>query len=122
LVSAGARTYAGSRGRVWIDRELDRVLRFEQIATEIPGDFPIVGATTLIDYDWVMINERKYLLPTHSVVMITSRQAQSIVQDRNDIRFRNYQKYGAELKVIDEIDEEEPAEPEPPPKPKPEKP
>lgn len=122
LISAGARAIVGSRGRVWIDRELDRVLRFEQIATEIPGDFPIVGATTLIDYDWVSINERKYLLPTHSVVLITSRQAQSVVQDRNDIRFRNYQKYGAELKIIDEIDEDAPAEPEPTPKPKPDKP
>jgi hypothetical protein len=124
LISAGARTHVGSRGRVWIDRELDRVLRFEQIATEIPGDFPMLGASSLIDYDWVTINERKYLLPTHSVVLLKSRDAQSIVQDRNDIRFRSYQKYGAELKVIDEIDEDAPAEPEPPPvpKPKPDKP
>ncbi|HEX5966134.1 MAG TPA: hypothetical protein VFY51_09380 [Pyrinomonadaceae bacterium] len=124
LISGGARTHVGSRGRVWIDRELDRVLRFEQIATEIPGDFPMLGATSLIDYDWVMINERKYLLPTHSIVLLKSREAQAIVQDRNDIRFRNYQKYGAELKVIDEIDEDAPAEPEPPPvpKPKPDKP
>jgi hypothetical protein len=122
LISEGARAGVGSRGRVWIDRELDRVLRFEQIATEIPGDFPIVGASTLIDYDWVAINERKYLLPTHSVVLITSRQSQSTVQDRNDIRFRHYQKYGAELKVIDEIDEEEPTAPEPAAKPKPDKP
>ena len=124
LISGGARTHVGSRGRVWIDRELDRVLRFEQIATEIPGDFPMLGATSLIDYDWVMINERKYLLPTHSIVLLKSRDAQAIVQDRNDIRFRNYQKYGAELKVIDEIDEDAPAEPEPPPvpKPKPDKP
>ncbi len=118
LISSGARTVAGSRGRIWLDRELDRVLRFEQIATEIPGDFPITAASSLIDYDWVMINERKYLLPTHSVVMLTSSQGQVAVQDRNDIRFRNYQKYGAELKVIDEIGEDdEPAEPETPPKP-----
>ena len=54
----------GSRGRVWIDRETNRVLRFEQIATEIPGDFPITAASTLIDYDWVTINENKYLLPS----------------------------------------------------------
>lgn len=118
LISSGARAVVGSRGRVWIDRELDRVVRFEQIATEIPGDFPIIGASSLIDYDWVSINERKYLLPTHSVVMITSNQGQAIVQDRNDIRFRSYQKYGAELKVIDEVGEEdEPVEPEAPPKP-----
>jgi hypothetical protein len=114
LISAGARAIVGSRGRVWIDRELDRVLRFEQIATEIPGDFPMIGATTLIDYDWVTINERKYLLPSHSVVLITSRDTQAIVQDRNDIRFRSYQKYGAELKVIDDIGEEDEPAPEPP--------
>src|SRR5690349_9262678 len=118
LISSGARAIVGSRGRIWIDRELDRVLRFEQIATEIPGDFPMTAASTLIDYDWITINERKYLLPTHSVVLITSREAQQIVQDRNDIRFRSYQKYGAELKVIDEVGEDdEPVQPETPPKP-----
>jgi hypothetical protein len=117
LIASGVRAQVGSRGRIWIDRELDRVLRFEQIATEIPGDFPMTAASTLIDYDWVTINERKYLLPTHSVVLITSREAQQIVQDRNDIRFRSYQKYGAELKVIDEIGEDDEVEPETPPKP-----
>jgi hypothetical protein len=74
LISSGARAIVGSRGRIWIDRELDRVLRFEQIATEIPGDFPMTAASTLIDYDWITINERKYLLPTHSVVLITKQR------------------------------------------------
>src|SRR5215470_2763764 len=37
----GARVTAGSHGRMWIDRELDRVLRFEQIATERQAGFPI---------------------------------------------------------------------------------
>lgn len=114
----GARATVGSRGRIWIDRELDRVLRFEQIATEIPTDFPIVAASSLIDYDWVMINERKYLLPTQSQILITSSQGSMMLQSRNDVRFRGYQKYGAELKVLDEIGEEdEPIEPETPPKP-----
>jgi hypothetical protein len=38
------------------------------------------------------------------------------VQSRNDIRFRGYQKFGAELKVIDEIDEKDfpPDKPEKP--------
>lgn len=122
LISSGARAIVGSRGRIWVDRELDRVLRFEQIATQIPGDFPMIGASTLIDYDWVTINERKYLLPIHSVVLITSSQAQAVVQDRNDIRFRSYQKYGAELKVIDEVGEDDEPVEETPPKPKPDKP
>lgn len=114
----GARALVGSRGRMWIDRELDRVVRFEQIATEIPPDFPITGASSTIDYDWVSINERKYLLPTHSQILMTSNQGKFVLQSRNDVRFRNYQKFGAELKVVDEVGEDdEPADNEPPPKP-----
>jgi hypothetical protein len=96
----------GSRGRVWIDREQDRVLRFEQIATEIPGDFPIKAASSTIDYDWVPINERPYLLPIHADIFISSLyRGTQLVQSRNDIRFRGYQKFGAELKIVDEVDE-----------------
>ena len=113
VADTGARTVTGSRGRLWIDRELDRVLRFEQIATEIPPDFPITAASTLIDYDWVSINERKYLLPTHSEILLTTVNPKFVLQSRNDVRFRSYQKFGAELKVLDEIGEED----DPPAKP-----
>lgn len=115
LADTGARTVVGSRGRMWIDRELDRVLRFEQIATEIPPDFPITAASSLIDYDWVSINERKYLLPTHSEILMTTVNPKFVLQSRNDVRFRSYQKFGAELKVVDEVGEDD--EPPPPPKP-----
>ncbi|MDQ3668636.1 MAG: hypothetical protein M3410_19110 [Acidobacteriota bacterium] len=102
----------GSRGRIWIDRETNRVLRFEQIATEIPAGFPITAASSLIDYDWVTIGENKFVLPTRSEVLITAMHKRQVVQSRNEIRFRGYQKYGAELKVIDEIDEKDfPPEP-----------
>jgi hypothetical protein len=113
LADTGARAVVGSRGRLWIDRELDRVVRFEQIATEIPPDFPIIAASSLIDYDWVSINERKYLLPTHSEIKLTTVSPKFTLQSRNDVRFRSYQKFGAELKVIDEVGEED----EDPPKP-----
>ncbi len=110
---------AGSRGRVWIDRESNRVLRFEQIATEIDAGFPITAASSLIDYDWVTIGENKYLLPSRSEILITAINKQQVVQSRNEIRFRGYQKFGAELKVIDEIDEKDfpPEKPEKPEKP-----
>jgi hypothetical protein len=114
----GERTIVGSRGRMWVDRELDRVLRFEQIATEIPPDFPITEASSTIDYDWVTINEHKYLLPSHSEILLTMRAPKFMVQSRNDIRFRSYQKYGAELKVVDEVGaDDEPADSDAPPKP-----
>lgn len=121
----GDRAVVGSRGRMWIDRELDRVVRFEQIATQIPPEFPITAASSVIDYDWVDINEHKYLLPSHSEILMTTRQPKFVLQSRNDVKFRNYQKFGAELKVVDEVGEDdEPAadEPPPPPKPKTDKP
>jgi hypothetical protein len=116
---ATAAANVGSRGRVWIDRETNRVLRFEQIATEIPPAFPITAASTVIDYDWVIIGENKYLLPTHSEILMSMTDRSLSLQSRNEIRFRGYQKFGAELKVIDEIDEKDfpPDEPEPPKKP-----
>lgn len=114
----GARAIVGSHGRMWIDRELDRILRFEQIATEIPPDFPITAASSTIDYDWVTINEHKYLLPTHSQILMTTNQPKFMLQSRNDVRFRNYQKFGAQLKVVDEVGEDdEPADANEPPKP-----
>jgi hypothetical protein len=115
-------TIAGSRGRVWVDREDNRVLRFEQIATEIPRDFPITAASSLIDFDWVVINEKKHLLPIHADIMLTSiYKDHQLVQSRNDVRFRGYQKFGAELKIIDEVDDAE-VPPEKPEKPVPLKP
>ena len=98
-------TDVGSRGRLWIDRESNRVLRFEQIATEIPSDFPITAASSLIDYDWVTIGEGKFVLPVRSEILMTTVNKGQPLQSRNEIRFRGYQKFGAELKVIDEIDE-----------------
>jgi hypothetical protein len=95
----------GSRGRLWIDRETNRVVRFEQIASEVPYDYPITAARSVIDYDWIAISEKKYMLPIHSEVFMTMINKNITVQSRNEIRFRGYQKFGAELKVIDEIDE-----------------
>src|SRR5262249_24831931 len=105
----GVTATVGSRGRVWVDREQNRVLRFEQIATEIPVGFPITAASSTIDYDWVTINEKASLLPSHADILITTAyHSNQVVQSRNDIRFRGYQKYGAELKVIEDYDDDVP--------------
>jgi hypothetical protein len=103
---------AGARGRVWIDRETFRVLRLEQISTELPRDFPVMATTNLIDYDWVTIAERRYLLPVRAIVMMTASMPSGIFETRNDVRFRNYQKYGTEVKIIEEEIEDEDAPPE----------
>jgi len=99
----------GMKGRIWIDRESFRVLRVESAATEIPEGFRIRAANRTIDYDWVMIADEKYLLPTLSDVRLTSREDRKMYETRNVIRFKEYQKYGSEVKILDE-DEEVPEE------------
>jgi hypothetical protein len=116
-------TVAGVRGRIWVDRENYRVLRLEQISTEIDPGFPITAASNVIDYEWVKINEQDHLLPSHAVVELTDHVRGQIAQTRNDILFRGYRKFGAEvlIKDVDEKDfpadkpEEEPKKPETPP-------
>ncbi len=95
-------TLSGMKGRLWIDRENFRVLRIESEATEIPGDFPIQTAKRTIDYDWVTISEETFLLPTVSDVRLTFRESRDVFETRNLIRFKNYQKYGTEIKVLDD--------------------
>jgi hypothetical protein len=99
-------TVAGYRGRIWVDRENNRVLRLEEISTEIDPGFPITAANTIIDYDWVTIVEKEHLLPSRAVVELTSRDRGQTEQTRNEILFRGYRKFGAEVKIID-IDEKD---------------
>ncbi len=68
-------TIAGYRGRIWVDRENNRVLRMESICTEIDPGFPITAASKVIDYDWVTINQQQHLLPSRAVVELTDSVA-----------------------------------------------
>jgi len=116
-------TISGYRGRIWIDRENYRVLRLEDISTEIERGFPIIAASKIIDYDWVTINEQPHLLPSRAVVELTDRYQGQTEQTRNEILFRGYRKFGAEVKIIDvdekdfppDKPEDEPKRPENPP-------
>jgi hypothetical protein len=94
-------TVAGYRGRIWVDRENYRVLRLEDISTEIESGFPITAASKVIDYDWVTINQQSHLLPSRAVVELTDRVRGQTEQTRNEIRFLGYRKFGTEVKIID---------------------
>jgi hypothetical protein len=116
-------TISGYRGRIWVDRENYRILRLEDISTEIQPGFPITAASKIIDYDWVTINEQSHLLPSRAVVELTAHDRGQTEQTRNEILFRGYRKFGAEVKIIDvdekdfppDKPEEEPKKPDTPP-------
>ena len=102
---------AGEKGRVWIDRKDGRILRIEFKATDIPKDFEVRAYESTIDYDWVTISDEKFLLPVLSDNKFTSAEAGKMYQSRNLIRFKNYQRYGTEVKILDDD-----VKPEPEPK------
>jgi len=116
--SASAEVTVGYRGRIWVDREDNRVLRLETISVEIPPDFPISAASSVIDYEWVKINEVDHLLPSRAIIELTSHLGLQREQTRNDILFRGYRKFGAEVKITDVEDSDfppdKPEETEPP--------
>lgn len=107
IVSAGppnASTVTGIKGKIWIDRDDFRVLRIESEATEIPDTFPIRTARRNIDYEWVKISDEKYLLPSLSDVRLTFRERRDVFETRNLIRFKEYQKFGTDVTILDDDD------------------
>lgn len=92
----------GMKGRIWIDYENFRVLRVESEATDIPPGFPIRSASRKIDYDWITIAGEKFLLPVLADVRLITRQQGELLESRNLIRFRGYQKFGTEVRILEE--------------------
>jgi hypothetical protein len=105
---------AGEKGRIWIDRDTNRVLRVEYKATNIDPAFAVKAVSKTIEYDMVDIAGEKYLMPIMSDFRGTVAGSGKLFESRNLIRFRNYQKYGSEVRILD--DDIEP-QPEPTPKP-----
>ncbi len=97
-------TITGMSGKIWVDRDGDRVLRVESEATEIPETFPVRSAKRAIDYDWVKITDGIYLLPSLSDVRLTFRDKSEVYETRNLIRFKDYQKFGSEVIILDDDD------------------
>jgi hypothetical protein len=92
----------GRKGRIFIDRELNRVLRIEFQATDIPATYEIKKFESSTDYDWAEIGGEKYLLPLQSDARFTANWGRELIQSKNLIRFKNYQKYGSEVKILDD--------------------
>lgn len=98
LVEAGGMRYRPSyNGAIWIDKETSRVLRIEMAGRNLPRDFALDQVESTIDYDFVLIGDKKFLLPTHSEALSCMRGTSECT--RNVIEFRNYKKFGADENI-----------------------
>jgi hypothetical protein len=85
------------RGTLWIDWKTRRVLRLEQETLSLPPAFPVRSVQTTLEYGFVAIGERRYLLPVHCVHVACERFGNSCA--RNTIEFRKYRKFTAESEI-----------------------
>ena len=89
------RLIPGYSGYVYVDKDSHVILRIMQRADRIPSSFPIQAAETILDYDYREIGGQRFLLPVKAQMDLFSDG----VRTRNEIDFRNYQKYSADAVI-----------------------
>ena len=85
-------------GSIWVDPSTARVLRIESQARNIPSDFPIDTVESAIDYSYVMIEGKSFLLPVHAESLGCQRGSSFCTH--NIIDFRNYHEFTASGKIL----------------------
>jgi hypothetical protein len=84
-------------GSVWLDPSTARVLRIEMQARNIPSDFPMDTIESAVDYSYLSIGERSFLLPVHAESLGCFRGARDC--SHNIIDFRNYHEFRVDVKI-----------------------
>jgi VWFA-related protein len=87
---------AGFHGLVYIDSTTNGVRRVTLEADDIPKSFAIRGSAMTVDYDYVAISGRDYLMPVRSSVMLVRAHKKT---ELNEITFRNYRRYASRTKI-----------------------
>jgi hypothetical protein len=91
---------------VWFDPASGQVIRLQLEALNLPPDFPISRSTWSIDYGLESIVGSKHWLPVRAELQLMTSDCQALppsgrnLHTRNLIEFRNYHKFGTEVKVL----------------------
>ena len=98
-LSAGSQTATPAyTGSVWVDPNTARVLRIEKQARNIPPAFPIDAVESAIDYSYVPVGGKSFLLPVHAESLGCQRG--SSYCSHNIIDFRNYHEFKGDIRII----------------------
>jgi hypothetical protein len=98
LVAPDDRRYSPAyEGALWVDKDTRRVLRIEQRTTAMPRDFPFNRAESTLEYAFVRIEQKTYLLPVASESLACMSGSGACT--RNTIAFRNYRKFNVDSSV-----------------------
>jgi hypothetical protein len=84
-------------GTVWIDKTTFNVMRIEEQSGPLPDSFPFDKAESVVAYGFVNIDGKTYPLPVQSEILTCQRG--SSICTKNEIRFQNYRKFGADSSI-----------------------
>src|SRR5262249_4961099 len=85
----------GVIGRVYIDDETGNTFRITSDANRVPEGFRVVRAPGRVDYDFVDLGGKNFLLPRRGERGIVSRRDQA----KNVIEFDNHRKFSSETSI-----------------------
>ncbi|MGQ9896611.1 MAG: hypothetical protein ACUVR8_03480 [Acidobacteriota bacterium] len=86
-----ARTIAGYRGRIFVDPDTRQIVRLESESFDLPPDFPVSKAASVVEFGWVTVGDNDYLLPVAAQVALTDRKER--ITSLNCIAFQKYGKF-----------------------------
>jgi VWFA-related protein len=92
-------------GLVFIDTATHSVRRVTLIAEDIPKDFPTHSSAMAVDYDYVVINTHDYLVPVSAEVSLRQGKHEAVM---NTMEFRNYRRYGSNVRILEGQQEQNP--------------
>jgi hypothetical protein len=85
----------GRHGLVEVDKETHKIMRVTSVADDIPANFPIKKVESTLDYDYVELSGRTFLLPLKGNTIATA--SDNLQKLENE--FRIYRKYEAESTI-----------------------
>lgn len=86
----------GFHGLVYIDSTTGGVRRVTLEADGMPRSFAVHAASMSVDYDFVAISERDYLLPVRATVSLVKGRKKV---ELNEMDFRNYRRFASRTKL-----------------------
>lgn len=96
LRHGGDEVGVGFHGLIYVDATTGSVRRATIQADGLPRNFPYHSAAMTVDYDYVTIASRDYLLPVRSTVRVQRGRKQV---ELNEISFRNYRRFSSRTKI-----------------------
>ena len=86
------------RGRCWIDPDSLQVVQIKERAYRIPETFPGTRSEGSTEYNRVKIMGQSHWLPVRAEVLMENRSAR--LHTRNVIQFKQYRKFGSDVKFL----------------------